>query len=318
MEGRSIASARSRFTAGSAAVETGMLGTIVVVMSSRPSSDSVPDSATATAFAESWNRLPEGSAYSRAQFLEWFDPLDLELIHGKEVLELGFGNGSLLYHMASFAPAGLSGIELGDTIETTRRNLGGLGFDGRLDLRRGDLTGADLGEFDLVYCIGVLHHLKDPSAGFAAVLRHTRAGGRFHCWVYAREGNAVVRYLVDPLRRVSSRLPWWLTKYGIARPLVLPYYLYAKLLRALSRRGARPLLRALLPLHDYSLWISERKLSFFHHVAFDQLVTPSTVYLEKSQVEAWLGDPAVEPGSTYIHFRNGNSWKFGGVKRSAE
>jgi SAM-dependent methyltransferase len=237
-------------------------------------------------------------------------PLDPESFRGKEVLELGFGNGSLLYHMARFGPARLSGVELGDTLETARRNLGDVPGT-RIELRRGDLTEIDLGRFDLVYCIGVLHHLKDPSAGFDSVLRHTRPGGRFHCWVYAEEGNALVRHLVDPLRRVSSRLPWWLTKYGLALPLVAPYFVYAKCVRRLAPRALRPL----LPLYDYSRWIAEREFAFFHHVAFDQLVAPTTAYIPRARVAAWLSDPRVEPGSSYVVFRNGNSWKFGGVKR---
>jgi SAM-dependent methyltransferase len=237
-------------------------------------------------------------------------PLELERVRGQNVLELGFGNGSLLYHMARCGPARLSGVELGDTLETARRNVGKVPGT-RIELHRGDLTRAELGEFDVVYCIGVLHHLQDPGAGFDSVLRHTRPGGRFHCWVYAKEGNALVRYLVDPLRRVSSRLPWWLTKYGLALPLVVPYFVYAKTVRALAPEA----LRAILPLYDYSLWIAEREFRFFHHVAFDQLVTPTTAYIPRSLVERWLSDPRIEPGSSYVVFRNGNSWKFGGVRQ---
>ena len=273
--------------------------------------DSSPDTQTAAAFAESWNRLPQGSAYTRAQFLDWFAPVDPESIRGKNVLELGFGNGSFLYHMASFRQARLVGVELGETLDAARRNLKDV--DTPVELHRGDLTRIDLGEFDLVYCIGVLHHLKDPEAGFASVLRHTRAGGRFHGWVYAREGNAVVRYLVDPIRRVSSKLPWWMTKYVFALPLVVPYFVYAKFLRRLEGAGVSA---RFLPLHDYSIWIAERDFSFFHHVAFDQLVTPTTFYFTRAHVEAWLSDPAVDPGSRYLVFRNRNSWKFGGVKRA--
>jgi SAM-dependent methyltransferase len=238
-------------------------------------------------------------------------PLDVESFRGKEILELGFGNGSLLYHVARCGPARLSGVELGDTLETARENVGEVQGT-RVELHRGDLTRVSLGEFDLVYCIGVLHHLQDPGAGFDAVLRHTRPGGRFHCWVYAREGNAIVRVLVDPIRRVSSRLPWWISKYGLALPLVVPYFVYAKCLRSLAPRALRPL----LPLYDYSLWIAEREFSFFHHVAFDQLVAPTTAYVPRARVDAWLSDPRVAPGSTYVVFRNGNSWKFGGVRKA--
>ena len=270
-----------------------------------------PDSATASAFSESWNRLRHSSVYSRDQFLDWFSPLDPNELEGKAVLELGFGNGSLLYHVATFEPSRLSGVELGNTLDTAYRNLSHLP-PGMLELRQGDLTQIDMGQFDLVYCIGVLHHLKAPEAGFKAVLRHTRPGGRFHCWVYAHEGNAVVRNLVEPLRKVASRLPWWFTKYALAAPLVIPFFLYAKCLKALFPTGASDRLSAKIPLFDYSQWIAQRDFAFFRHVAFDQLVSPQTVYIRRSKVEDWIRDPRIDPGSTYIVFRNGNSWKFGG------
>lgn len=266
------------------------------------------DERTAAAFASSWNRI--GSVYTRDQFLEWMEPLRPEDFRGGTVLELGFGNGSLLVHTAAMGPSKLTGVELGDTIAQTERNLETVPH-GAVDLRRGDLITADVGEQDVVYCIGVLHHLSDPSAGFDAVLRNTRPGGRFHCWVYAREGNAAVRWLVDPIRRIASRLPWWLTKYAIALPLVLPYFVWAKLVRrvpALARR---------MPLGEYTLWIAREPLAFFHHVAFDQLVTPRTVYLRRSEIEEWLRDPRIDPASIYVIFRNGNSWKFGGRRKNA-
>src|SRR5204863_5060610 len=108
--------------------------------------------------------------------------------------------------------------------------------------------------------------------------------------------------LVDPLRRVASRLPWWVTKYAIATPLVVPYFLYAKL-----TRGVR-----FLPLYAYTRWIAPERFAFFRHVAFDQLVTPRTRYIERATVERWLAHPDVDPSSTYVIHRNGNSWKFGG------
>lgn len=265
------------------------------------------DTDTARAFAESWNRI--GSVYSQEQFLEWIAPLTPADLRGKDVIELGYGNGSLLHHAARCAPARLAGIELGDTMAQTRRNLEGAPV--QPELHRGDLTVACLGEFDVAYCIGVIHHLEDPDRGFEAVLRHTKRGGRFHCWVYAREGNALVRAIVEPVRRVASGLPWWLTKYFIAFPLVVPYFLYAKSLRALGLDGERSPLRW-LPLFEYTRWIARERFAFFHHVAFDQLVTPTTRYIDRATVERWLGRGEVERGSSYLILRNGNSWKFGG------
>jgi SAM-dependent methyltransferase len=270
------------------------------------------DQKTADAFASSWNNLPPGSVYTASQVADWFAPLTPDDIRGKRVLELGCGNASLMVHVLGWNPGRLDGIDLGESVASARENLS---LTGSRDwsVEQADLTRFESSGYDVVFSIGVLHHLKDPHAGFESVVRNTRPGGRFHCWVYAREGNGVVVYLVDPLRRVASRLPWWLTKYGIATPLAIPYYLYAKTLALLPPWR---LLKA-LPLYEYSVWIAQREYAFFRHVAFDQLVAPQTAYIDRATVEAWLAGAPVDGGSAYVVMRNGNSWKFGARKKES-
>lgn len=267
------------------------------------------DQRTADAFATSWNHLPEGSIYIKAQFDDWLYPVSESDIRGKRVLELGCGNGSLLVHMADWSPAFLEGVDLGDSVRSAQDNMSRLPF-AQWRITQADMTGFHSSQpYDVVYSIGVLHHLKEPKLGLDAVIANTRSGGRFHCWVYAEEGNGVVIHLVDPIRKFASRLPWWLTKYFIATPLVVPYYFYAK---AVSRLNRLPLTRQ-LPLYKYSCWISRRNFGFFRHVAFDQLVTPQTAYLSRPVIEAWLASyESIDRDSVYIMMRNGNSWKFGG------
>lgn len=271
------------------------------------------DVSTAQAFSTSWNNLPGGSVYSPDQFADWMTPLGPKDFCGQKVLELGCGNASLMVHAAAWEPARLVGVDLGESVLSARANMQGRAVD--WEVLQGDLVEFESDKFDVAYCIGVLHHLKRPQAGFDAVVRNTRPGGRFHCWVYAREGNGPVRLVVEPVRRVACHLPWWITKFFVATPLVVPYFLYAKSLAWLTRGGSGGLARVLraLPLFDYSMWIAQRDFAFFRHVAFDQLVTPQTRYISREEVESWMdANPAVEKGSTYIIMRNGNSWKFGG------
>lgn len=274
------------------------------------------DQQTAAAFATSWNNLPAGSVYTTAQFEDWFTPLSRVDVEGKRVLELGCGNASLLTHMTSWRPAYIEGVDLGESVLSANRNMGASGHQ-NWRVVQGDLTTHSSDGFDFVYCIGVLHHLKDPKLGLDSVVRNTLPGGRFHCWVYGYEGNAVVRLIVEPLRMIASRLPWWFTKYFISTPAVAPYYVYAKALRGLSAvlpRGALDW----LPLYEYSQWIAQRGFLFFRHVAFDQLVTPQTVYVRKGEIDGWLASYSnIEPGSAYVLARNGNSWKFGARKSAA-
>ena len=45
------------------------------------------------------------------------------------------------------------------------------------------------GECDLINCVGVLHHLPDPMAGFKALSKKLAPGGIFHIFVYAELGR---------------------------------------------------------------------------------------------------------------------------------
>lgn len=270
------------------------------------------DQATADAFARSWNNLPKKPVYSPEQHADWLAPLGRADIEGKDVLELGCGNGSLLYYTGTWRPRRLVGVDLGDSVRSAEAVMAQGSFrDWRIV--RGDLTEFSDRPFDVVYCIGVLHHLQEPERGLDAVLRNVKPGGAFHCWVYAKEGNAIVHAFVEPLRRLVSRWPWPIVKYGVATPLAVPFFLYAKLVDLLKNvPGAHR-----LPLSSYCQWIARREFSFARHVAFDQLVTPQTTFFDKATIENWLAArPTIDRGSTYVVLRNGNSWKFGGRVRT--
>jgi len=270
--------------------------------------DMVLDKETADAFARSWNNLPPGTVYTFGQFTDWMAPLTKEDVSGKRVLELGCGNASQMVHVANWNPSYLEGVELGDSIISARANMAKSSFM-NYKVFQADLISYQSDGFDLVYCIGVLHHLNNPKKGFEAILRNTKNGGRFHVWVYAQEGNAFIIYFLEPIRRLVSGLPWRVIKYFIATPLVIPFYIYAKTLNLLPRNK----LFRKLPLYEYSLWIAKREFSFFRHVAFDQLVTPVTRYISRQTIESWLVEcQQIDKDSIYIIMRNGNSWKFGG------
>jgi len=274
------------------------------------------DDQTAAAFAFSWNHLPAGSIYTAEQFADWMAPLGANDFAGHDVLELGCGNGSLLVNAVRWQPRTILGVDLGASVDAARRNLQQTGFSAGKVVQE-DLVQFQSEGYDIVYCIGVLHHLKSPRAGFAAVVRNTKPAGRFHCWVYGHEGNRVVIWFVEPIRRLTSRLPWWLTKYAIATPLAVPFFFYAKTLGWIEKISSGRVRNWLehAPLYRYCLWIAAREFAFFRHVAFDQLVTPQTTYIPKAELEAWLASESeIEANSTYIIQRNGNSWKFGGRK----
>ena len=275
-----------------------------------PTAEETRDAKTAEAFSDSWDNCFSASPYTLAQVREWFAPLEMEALAGREVCELGCGNGGLLQYAARFSRT-VTGVELGRCVNVARGNFRRLGLDHVAFAQEDILSFAEThrGQYDFVYCIGVLHHMQDPRKGFEAVVRATRPGGRFHCWVYGYEGNFLIRSGVEPLRRIASRLPWRLNKYGLALPLAIPFYLASQAVKRLPRT---PFAR-LVPLYGYLCWIADYRFAFHHHVAFDQLVSPQTTYLRRETIAAWLAKSGLQ--ETYLLPRNGNSWTFGGVKK---
>jgi SAM-dependent methyltransferase len=274
-------------------------------------SDAAGDLQVAEGYWDYFRSLGPGPRYTDEQFRDFFRPLDPEAFRAKRVVELGFGHASLLWHWARFAPARLAGVDLADAVTAARAKLDGLPA-GVLDLRQGDLTSADLGPHDLAYCIGVIHHMGDPHAGFLALLRHTAPGGCFHGWVFAKEGNGLALRALDALRRAGSSLPWWAIKWGPGLAIGAALWAWSRLLRLLPRSPT-----ARLPAAGYAQSLADRDFAFCHFVATDFLVARRTVYLDRPTLESWLRHPDVDPASVYLLHRNGNSWTFGGRRRGA-
>src|SRR5260370_38947 len=83
-----------------------------------------------------------------------------------------------------------------------------------------DLPFAD--RFDIVFSIGVIHHLEHPERALQRMVGAAKPGGRLLIWVYGREGNHCLTWLLDPLRRaLFSRLPIALVHHLSLSPAAL-------------------------------------------------------------------------------------------------
>lgn len=263
------------------------------------------DFKTSQAFSYAFSALSVGSIYTKEQVADILYPINQKMIENKDVLEMGCGNGSILQHIIDYKPNRIVGVELGDSYLLAQKKFELLSSDIDWKIINEDLLKFNSTGFDFVFCIGVLHHMKTPFAGFQAVLKNTKSGGHFHCWVYAKEGTLFVRIFIEPLRKLCQLLPKSFVKYLIASPLAIPFYLYSKMHKYLGKKIS------FLPLSKYVSFLSERNYSYFRYVALDQLITPQTTFIKKSTIESWLASDA-RIKNKYIIFRNGNSWTFGG------
>ncbi len=261
---------------------------------------------TAAAFGFEWQHFDEMHPEYEAQFLEWLHPIGADFFRGKRVLDAGCGTGRHAYFAAQYGASEVVGLDLSEAVETARRVLSP--FE-NAEVVQGDLlrpplrTAAEGGGFDLVYSIGVLHHLPDPYEGFRSLLRFMRPGGTIAVWVYGYENNGLVRNVVEPLRRVTTRMPPPLLR-GVAWPLGAAFHGAAK--GVYGPLDGTAIGRA-LPLNEYMASVADFSFRQNYSIVFDQLVAPTAAYIKGPELRSWFAENGLE--DVVISHRHGNSWR---------
>jgi SAM-dependent methyltransferase len=154
-----------------------------------------------------------------------------------------------------------------------------------------------------VYSIGVLHHLPDPYEGFRSLLRLVRPLGTIAVWVYGYENNGFVRNVVEPVRRVSTKVPPPLLR-GLAWPIGAAFH-------GLAKGVYRPLkgtaIGGALPLNEYMASVADFSFRQNYSIVFDQLVAPTAAYIKEPELRSWFDENGLE--DVVISHRHGNSWR---------
>ncbi len=261
---------------------------------------------TATAFGWQWQHFDEMHPEFEEQFLDWLHPIDPGFFRGKRVLDAGCGTGRHAYFAATYGADEVIAMDLSGAVETARRTLSQ--FD-NVHALQGDLlrppfrTASAGGGFDFVYSIGVLHHLPDPREGFRSLLRFVRPGGTIAVWVYGYENNGFVRNVIEPLRRVSTKIPPPLAR-GLAWPLAVAFHGVAKgVYRPLNGTAVGNA----LPLSEYLSSVADFSFRQNYGIVFDQLVAPTAEYIKGPELQRWFKESGLE--DVGISHRHGNSWR---------
>jgi len=249
-------------------------------------------------WAAQWSMMQDEE---RFLFDDWIWPSRLEDFRDKDVLEAGCGGGQHTALVAQVARS-VTAVDL-NTVEIARqRTLG----RHNVRLVEADLAGMDLGRtFDVVFSIGVVHHTDDPDRTVRNLARHVAPGGRLVLWVYSQEGNALVRYLVEPLRRVL------LTR--LSRPSLLRL---SRLITVVLYLPVYTLYRLPLPfLPYYQYFANFRRLGFARNTlnVFDKLNAPQVQLISRRRAQSWFDPDRFED----IHLSRyvGVSWRASGTRR---
>jgi SAM-dependent methyltransferase len=236
-----------------------------------------------------------------ALFLDWIAPNALEDFRGKRVLDAGCGPGHHTRIVAPFA-AEVTAADL-NTSELARAKLAGLA---NVSVVEADIASfRPERPFDVVYCVGVIHHTDDPDRTFENLRSITRPGGRLIVWCYAREGNFLARTLVEPLRRTFLRRAGRRTVSALSTAITALLYPIVHTVYRLPLPN--------LPYHEY--FASFRALTFRRNAlnVFDKLNAPQTQFISRERVGRWF-DPARFSDVSISAWR-GVSWRASGTVR---
>ena len=148
--------------------------------------------------------------------------------NGLKVLDVGCGNGYVLYQYARYG-AQVTGVDLTRTaVELSRKRFALGGLSGEfLEIDGNRLPFPDA-HFDIVCSMGVLHHVSNPRPMVDEIFRVLKPGGRLIVMLYYRYSwkNLVLirlRRMFDPQFRGKSQQEALNMNDGDACPLALVY-----------------------------------------------------------------------------------------------
>jgi SAM-dependent methyltransferase len=257
-------------------------------------------------FGEQWTKYRDNPDYYGSSDLlaDIFGSLlPITAVAGRRVVDIGSGTGRIVNMLLDAGAAHVVAVEPSAACAVLTENT-------RADRDRvtvlnvsGDRLPAEP-PCELVVSIGVLHHVPDPDPVVAAAYRALVPGGRLLVWLYGHEGNETYLAFVEPLRRVTKRLPHPLLA-ALSEVLGLGLDLYIRLCRVLS-----------LPMRSYMLQVLAKFPRRVRRLTiYDQLNPAYAKYYTREEA----ADLLARAGFTDIALmhRHGYSWTVTGTKPDA-
>lgn len=257
------------------------------------------DRTTIADFGEQWTTYRDNSGYygSVALLADIFGPLlPVSAVAGARAGDIGSGTGRIVTMLLDAGAAHVVAVEPSAAFDVLMENLAGRSDQVTFVRGPGEaMTAAP--PLDLVLSIGVLHHVVNPAPIVAAARAALRPGGQILVWLYGREGNERYLSVVEPLRRVTKRLPH--------QVLAALCYVGDVMIRAWV--GLARLSGGRLKPSDYIqnvyMWLAPDKRRL---VIYDQLNPAYARYYTRQEAVALL--EAAGFVSVVAHHRHGYSW----------
>jgi SAM-dependent methyltransferase len=157
-------------------------------------------------FGYEWDVYSKIRPIYEEQFSRWTAHLKPDDWKGQTFLDVGCGMGRNSFWPMKYGAAGGAAVDVDKrslrAAQQTLKRFPGVKVEER--------SAYELGYedcFDIVFAIGVIHHLEFPERALAEMVRVAKPGGRVLIWVYGLENNRWLALFLNPLRRtLFSRL----------------------------------------------------------------------------------------------------------------
>lgn len=190
-------------------------------------------------FGEQWTAYPENEGvYASLETLkDLVAPFDIWNFENSVVADIGSGSGRIVNMLLAAGARHVYAVEPSKSFEVLKENT----KDNSDKITYLNIPGVEFKEKDLDYVVsfGVIHHIPEPEATMRAIHASLKNGGKAIIWLYGKEGNGLYLFIVQPLRRITKKLPHNIL-HGLCRVLDFFLCIYIKLCKYIK-----------LPMHVY-------------------------------------------------------------------
>ncbi len=225
--------------------------------------------------------------YDLKNFESLLSPLSASEFKNRRVLDAGCGAGRHAKASADFGAQMVFGIDISYAVDAAYLNTKQYP---QICIVQGDLYHVPFMEksFDIIYSIGVLHHLPEPVRGFKSLAPLLDAGGTLTFWVYSSQ-RKTSRRMIEAFRKITKHLPHPLLKAVSFLCAVLDFFFFIKPYQLLSKNKAlESFLKARVPsrIVDYARY--DFYVTYVDWI--DRLVAPVSHYHSGEELSQWFSD----------------------------
>jgi SAM-dependent methyltransferase len=265
---------------------------------------------TYRSFGFEWKQFARQLPQYRENFHWYLEPLASAPLRGLRVLDAGCGMGRHTVHFLGEG-AEVVALDASPAIEAAAAN----GRDANALFLQADVLRLPLADcsFDLVCCLGVLHHIEDTAGGLAELVRVLRPGGSLLVYLYHDPGETSrwrERLLgcVNAARRLTTRVPLQLLRAVTWLFSIIVFFVYLVPAKGLTRVGSLAEIVRGLPLGQYV----DYPFRVFWNDQFDRFSAPLEKRFRRSEVEELLR----AAGLVEVRVMGGYGWRAAGRRRA--